>query len=186
MSADQQQSLSHPVPRPVANTAPDAPAEREPERDAEPGAPGVAAPQPATEYLHVRLLEQARRAAGTLARQGVGPAERVAVLLPMSPESVAVTMACGRLDAVRVSLPVGAGAPLLRERIRSSGAGVLVVADSCVHAGRIYPAKQLVERVLDGCPAVRSVIVVHQVARPVPWTPGRDLWWHEALATLEA
>ena len=37
------------------------------------------------------------------------------------------------------------------------------------------------DRALADCPGVRSVVVVPQVARPVPWVPGRDLWWHEAL-----
>lgn len=142
-------------------------------------------PVPAAEFIHVRLVEQARRAANALARLGVQSGERVAALLPMTPESVVVTMACGRLDARRVTLPIGAPAPLLRDRIRESGAGVVIAADGCFYGELRYTAKRVLDQALADCPAVRSVLVVHRMARPVPWTPGRDQWWHEAL-TLEA
>ncbi|MBW1597706.1 AMP-binding protein [Streptomyces sp. JJ38] len=146
--------------------------------------PRPSTPPPTAEYLHPRLLGQARLAAGALRRLGAVSGERVAVLLPMSPESVVVTMACGRLDALRVSLPMGAPEPTLRQALREAGARILVVADACEHAGGLYPAKQQADRVLADCPTVRSVIVVHHVPRPVPWVPGRDLWWHQALDRL--
>ncbi|MCX2968176.1 MULTISPECIES: AMP-binding protein [Streptomyces] len=144
------------------------------------------APAPAAEYVHTRLLKQTRRAAATLSRLGVRPGERVGVLLPMCPESVVTTMACGRMDALRVTLPWDGSALLLREAVQRSGAGVLVVADTGVRAGRRYAAKRTLDRALADCPNVRSVLVVHQSGGPVPWTPGRDQWWHEALATLKA
>ncbi|MBW1603938.1 AMP-binding protein [Streptomyces sp. JJ66] len=143
-------------------------------------------PAPVAEYTHTRLLAEARSAAGALDRLGVCPGERVGVLLPMCPESVAMTMACGRLDLLRVTLPWEDSVPPLREAVRRSGAGVLVVADAATQLGRTYEVKRIVDRALADCPAVRSVLVVHRTGGPVPWTPGRDQWWHEALATLEA
>lgn len=140
---------------------------------------------PSGDHAHVHLLEQSRRAATALAALGVRGGERVAVLLPMVPESVAVTMACGRLDALRVSLRRNDRVQPLRDRIRESGAGVVVTADAVPRGDECYPAKVMIDRALEDCPAVRSVLVVHRVGRPVPWTPGRDRWWHEALDTLE-
>lgn len=145
----------------------------------------TAPPAPAAEFIHVRLVDEARRAAEALTRLGVEVGERVAALLPMTPESVVVTMACCRLDARRVTLPLGEPAPLLRDRIRESGAGVVIAADGCFYGDLRYPAKRVLDQALADCPAVRSVLVVHRMARPVPWTPGRDQWWHEAL-TLDA
>src|SRR5438876_3294077 len=58
------------------------------------------------ELTHGMLLDQAERAAAALTRFGVQAGERVAVHLPLVPESVIATLACGRLDAIRTTLPV--------------------------------------------------------------------------------
>lgn len=142
-------------------------------------------PTPGAEFIHFQLVAQARQAARTLHGLGVSAGERVAVLLPMAPESVVATMACGRLDATRTTLPLGEPAGMLRRRIAESRTRVVITADSCYHDEQRYLAKQLVDQALTGCPLVESVLVVHRLPGPVPWRPGRDLWWHEALDTLE-
>lgn len=141
-------------------------------------------PTPGAEFVHLQLVAQARQAANTLRQLGVTAGEKVAVLLPMAPESVVVTMACGRLDAIRTTLPLGEPAGLLRRRIAESGVRVVVTADSCYHSEQRYQAKYLLDQALSGLSGVESVLVVHRLPGPVPWVPDRDLWWHEALDTL--
>ncbi|RBM16905.1 AMP-binding protein [Streptomyces sp. PT12] len=131
---------------------------------------------------HTQLVREGERAAHALARLGVAPGDPVAVMLPMCLESVTVTLACVSLSAVRVSLPVGRHPSLIRQRIRSSGARVVVGADACLVDGRVLGVKAALDRALTGCPDVERVFVVRQLAQPVPWQPGRDRWWHEALA----
>lgn len=150
-----------------------------------PEPPYTQPPEPGAEFIHFQLVEQARQAAGALRSLGVTPGERVVVLLPMAPESVVVTMACGRLGAIRTTLPLGDPVGLLRQRIEESGARVVVTADACYHHEQRYLAKASIDKALVGCRSVESVLVVHRLSGPVPWTPGRDLWWHEALDTLE-
>jgi acetyl-CoA synthetase len=94
---------------------------------------------------------------------------------------VVVTLACVRISALRVSLPLGGRRRFLRDRIRATGGRVLVTADACHVEGRVFAAKATVDRVLESCPEVSAVLVVPQLTRPVPWRPGRDRWWHEAL-----
>ncbi|MFH8366019.1 AMP-binding protein [Streptomyces sp. NPDC018031] len=141
----------------------------------------ISEPDRTEELTHGELLDQAARAAEALTRLGVRAGDRVAVHLPLVPESVVVTLACGRIDAVRCSLPVGLRADQLRARLRELGASVLITADGDQRAGETRSLKPVVDRALAGCSEVRNVLVVHRVARPVSWTPGRDLWWHEAL-----
>ncbi|MDT0343113.1 AMP-binding protein [Streptomyces litchfieldiae] len=137
---------------------------------------------PADVLSHAQLLREGERAAGALARLGVRAGDPLPVLLPMCLESVVVTLACVRLSVLRVSLTLGTHPRLLRERIRGSGARVVVTADSCQADGRAIGVKAALDRALTGCPEVETVLVVPQLARPVPWHPGRDRWWHEALA----
>ncbi|MFF8813340.1 AMP-binding protein [Streptomyces pactum] len=141
----------------------------------------ISEPDHTEELTHGELLDQAARAATALTRLGVRAGDRVAVHLPLIPESVIATLACGRIDAVRCSLPMGLRAHELRERLRELDAAVLITADGDQRSGETRALKTVVDRALADCTVVRSVLVVHRAPRPVPWTPGRDLWWHEAL-----
>ncbi|MFG2139556.1 AMP-binding protein [Streptomyces sp. NPDC048650] len=137
------------------------------------------------ELTHGMLLEQADRAAAALSRLGVRAGDQVAVHLPLVPESVIATIACGRLDALRTTLPVSLTVPELVARTRESGARVLITADAAFWDGAIRPVKAVLDHALARGGAVggqsRTVLVVNRCARPVSWTPGRDRWWHEAL-----
>ncbi|MFH8403531.1 AMP-binding protein [Streptomyces sp. NPDC018019] len=136
------------------------------------------------ELTHTMLMGQAKRAAAALARLGVRAGDPVAVHLPLVPESVIATLACGRLDAVRMTLPVYLTVPELADLTRDSGAKVIITADAAFWDGAVRPVKPVLDRALRrDCPQVRTVLVVNRTSRPVSWTAGRDHWWHEALAT---
>ncbi|NJP66279.1 AMP-binding protein [Streptomyces spiramenti] len=136
---------------------------------------GVAVP------THAHLMDLGRRAALGLARLGAGSGNRVAAMLPTSPASFATTLACLRLDAVRISLPLGDHTGWVRHRLRSTGVQIVVVADGCERDGRVVSLKSELDQALASCPDIRSVVVVPLLRRPVPWTPGRDIWWDEVL-----
>ncbi|MFF9481239.1 AMP-binding protein [Streptomyces sp. NPDC014733] len=139
------------------------------------------------ELTHGMLLDRAERAATVLRRLGVGAGDRVAVHLPLVPESVIVTLACGQLDAIRTTLPVQLTAPQLAERIQGTDARVLVTADAAFWEGSVRPVKPVLDRALHhtACREVTApVLVVSRCARPVGWLPGRDHWWHDELAQV--
>lgn len=137
---------------------------------------------PADVLSHSQLLEQGGRAAAVLRRLGVDHGDELAVLLPMCLESVVVTLACIRTGALRTAIPSEESPAAARQRIRASGAAVVITADNSLTEDGVQPVKTWLDRALVGCPGVRHVLVVPQVARPVPWVPGRDRWWHEELA----
>lgn len=142
-------------------------------------------PDRADQLSHYDLLDQAGRAAATLVRLGVRSGDRVAVHLPLVPESVVATLACGHLQVVRTTLSVSLSAAELALGVRQSGARVLITADGGFWDGELRPAKRVLDRALAlGCHEVRSVLVVNRISRPVSWTPSRDQWWHEALADV--
>jgi acetyl-CoA synthetase len=151
------------------------------------GLDGGAGPfRPADVLTHRQLLHHGDQAARALKELGVGDGDAVVVLLPMCLESVAVTLACVRLRALRVTLPVAAHPGELGRRIRQSGARVVVTADASRIDGAVLPVKARLDRELAGAPDIAGVLVVPQVPRPVPWVPGRDRWWPEALGLAGA
>ncbi|MFD0445924.1 AMP-binding protein [Streptomyces indonesiensis] len=112
----------------------------------------ISEPDCTEELTHAELLDQAARAAAALTRLGVRAGDRVAVHLPLVPESVIATLACGRLDVVRASLPMGLRPHELRDRIREVGAKVVITADAGQHGGEIQPLKRHVDRALVAAP----------------------------------
>ena len=77
-------------------------------------------------WRHGDLDRAARRLANALAAQGVGRGDRVAVLLPQSPQTLLVHLAAYRLAAIVVPLFTLFGADGLRFRLQDSGARALV------------------------------------------------------------
>jgi acetyl-CoA synthetase len=72
------------------------------------------------------LQELAARAAGWLAAHGVQRGDRVAVVLPPTPETAAVFFGTWRLGAILLSMSVLYGDEAIAHRLRDSGARVLV------------------------------------------------------------
>ncbi|MFD7920737.1 AMP-binding protein [Streptomyces sp. NPDC059740] len=141
-------------------------------------------PDPADDtFFHAYLVEQAGLAAAALRRLGVRPGDEVAVHLPLVPEAVVTALACVRLDARRVNWPVEMSARDLADAVADTDAAVVITADAAYWGHAVQPLKAGLDRALSArATAVRSVLVVSRAPRPVPWTPGRDMWWHEALA----
>lgn len=150
-------------------------------------------------YTFDGLEDQIRRAARVFRTAGVGEGDAVVVFLPAMPEAVIATLACERLGARAVietdagpqSILTGPGAAAaLRERIRAERPRVVVTADAVMVNGGLQSSKAAVDRALrerpgvpdTAVPTVGTVLVVQRNACPVGWTPGRDRWWHQALA----
>jgi acetyl-CoA synthetase len=77
-------------------------------------------------WRHVDLDRAARRLANALAARGVGRGDRVAVLLPQSPETLILHLAAYRLAAIAVPLFTLFGEEGLAYRLADSGAVALV------------------------------------------------------------
>lgn len=81
-----------------------------------------------------RLVEQVDRLAASLQELGVQPGERVALMLPNSPQFVIAFFACNKIGAVNVPVnPLYTGLEL-RHQLADAGAETLIVLE------RLYPA----------------------------------------------
>ena len=124
------------------------------------------------------------QAAGMLVAAGVGPGDRVGILLPMLPETVLAVLALGRIGAIYSPIFSGYGAPAIAARLRDCEASVLVTADGYLRRGQVVRLKETADAAVADAPTVRTVLVVRRLGDrldAVPWTHGRDHWWSEAL-----
>ncbi len=131
---------------------------------------------------YAELTREVCRAANALTSLGVRAGDRVAIYLPMIPEAVVAMLACARIGAPHVVVFGGFSADALSSRILDCGVEVVITADGGYRRGSASALKPAVDRALEKCPDVRSVLVVQRTGQDTAMTEGRDVWWHDALA----
>jgi acetyl-CoA synthetase len=130
---------------------------------------------------YAELKDLVSRAANALTELGVRGGDRVAIYMPMIPETVVAMLACARLGAPHTVVFGGFSASALADRIVDCDARVVITADGGFRRGAASPLKAVVDEALLKCPDVRSVLVVRRTKQDVEWTPGRDVWWHDIV-----
>ncbi len=131
------------------------------------------------------LLRMVSQAANALTSLGVRAGDRVAIYMPMIPETVVAMLACARLGAPHTVVFGGFSATALADRILDCDARIVITADGGYRRGAPHALKPAVDEALQRCPNVRNVLVVRRTGQDIPWTEGRDLWWHETVETAD-
>jgi acetyl-CoA synthetase len=127
------------------------------------------------------LLEQVCKASNALVELGVRKGDRVALYMPMIPETVVAMLACARLGAPHTVVFGGFSADALKGRILDCDATVVITADGGYRRGVAQALKPAVDEAVADCPGVRHVLVVRRTGQEVAWTEGRDRWWHDVV-----
>jgi acetyl-CoA synthetase len=127
------------------------------------------------------LLREVSKTANALTELGVRPGDRVAIQLPMIPEAVYAMLACARVGAPHSVVFSGFAPHALRSRIDDAQAKVLITSDGQFRRGKPAPMKANTDDAVAECPSIEHVVVVKRTATDIPWTTGRDLWWHDLV-----
>ncbi|WP_239068608.1 acetate--CoA ligase [Cellulomonas pakistanensis] len=129
------------------------------------------------------LQREVSRAAHALTELGVQTGDRVAIYLPLIPEAVIAMLACARIGAPHSVVFGGFSAEALHTRILDADARVVITADGGYRRGAASALKPTVDEALakGSGDVVRRVLVVRRTGQDVPWTEGRDVWWHDAV-----
>ncbi|KRV47567.1 acetyl-CoA synthetase [Wenjunlia vitaminophila] len=130
---------------------------------------------------YAELQQEVCKAANALTSLGVEAGDRVAIYMPMIPETVVAMLACARVGAPHSVVFGGFSADALATRIEDADARVVITADGGYRRGKPNALKPAVDEAVSRTPNVRNVLVVRRTGQPVDWTEGRDLWWHETV-----
>src|SRR3954463_3562167 len=130
---------------------------------------------------YAQLKDEVCKAANALVELGVQTGDRVAIYMPMIPETVVAMLACARIGAPHTVVFGGFSANALSDRILDCDARVVITADGGYRRGAVSALKPAVDEALERCPDVRSVLVVRRGGNEVAWTEGRDVWWDEMV-----
>ncbi|KIH99026.1 acetyl-CoA synthetase [Streptomonospora alba] len=121
------------------------------------------------------------QAANAMLELGVGKGDRVAIYMPMIPETVVAMLACARIGAVHMVVFGGFSVDALGTRIDDSEAKLVVTADGGYRRGKPSSLKPAVDDAVRDRPAVENVLVVRRTGQEVDWNEGRDVWWHDIV-----
>ncbi|MCP8465443.1 acetate--CoA ligase [Pseudomonas sp. ZM23] len=138
-------------------------------------------PAESANITYRKLHSHVCRLANVLKSRGVEKGDRVCIYMPMIPEAAYAMLACARIGAIHSVVFGGFSPDALRDRILDADCRTVITADEGVRGGKYIPLKKNVEKALQDCPDVSTVVVVERTQGDIPWVEGRDLWYHEAL-----
>ncbi|HET7386534.1 MAG TPA: acetate--CoA ligase, partial [Nocardioidaceae bacterium] len=133
------------------------------------------------DITYSQLKDEVCKAANALLELGVKTGDRVAIYMPMIPETVFAMLACARIGAPHSVVFGGFSAQALVDRIQDMGVEFVITADGGYRRGEPSALKPAVDEALTQCPGVRTVLVVRRTGQDVDWTDGRDVWWHDTV-----
>ena len=135
---------------------------------------------------YAQLLDEVQRFANVLKNLGIKKGDRVNIYLPMIPEAAVAMLACARIGAAHSVVFGGFSSQSLSDRINDAEAKLLITADGGWRRGEVFPLKTQADEALKSTKTIEHVVVVKRGNNEVAMTPGRDVWYHEAMATADA
>ncbi|MFM7771741.1 MAG: acetate--CoA ligase [Acidimicrobiaceae bacterium] len=135
---------------------------------------------------YAQLLDEVQKFANVLKNLGIKKGDRVNIYLPMIPEAAVAMLACARIGAAHSVVFGGFSSQSLSDRINDAEAKLLITADGGWRRGEVFALKSQADEALKSTKTIEHVVVIKRGNNEVSMTPGRDVWYHEAMAKAAA
>ena len=142
-------------------------------------------PEESKHITYNELSQQVNKLANVYKNMGVGKGDRVVLYLPMIPEAAYAMLACARIGAIHSIVFAGFSPEALAARVDGCKAALIVTADEAPRGGRNTPLKANVDKALDICGDVQT-LVVERTGGDVEMKSGRDHSYTAAMAGASA
>ncbi|KAA3448549.1 acetate--CoA ligase [Mesorhizobium sp. SARCC-RB16n] len=134
------------------------------------------------------LYEHVCRLANVMKKHGVKKGDRVTIYMPMIPEAAYAMLACTRIGAIHSVVFGGFSPDALAGRIVDCESTFVITSDEGLRGGKPIPLKENTDKAIDIAAKhhveVKTVVVVRRTGGKIGWAPGRDVWYHDELATV--
>jgi len=135
------------------------------------------------EMSYGELDREVGRLANGLKDLGLRKGDTVGLYMPMCPEMVAAFYASLKLGLIVIPIFSGFASTPLASRLAHAGAKLLITADASLRRGKVHSIKPEADAAAAQLPGLKHLIVVKHLGTKIPWNPGRDLWYHELIAS---
>ena len=108
------------------------------------------------------LQENVCKFANLLKSRKIKKGDRVCIYMPMIPEAAYAMLACARIGAIHSVVFGGFSIESLKDRILDSNCTSVITANEGIRGGKLIPLKNNVDKALEECPDVHSVVVVNR------------------------
>jgi acetyl-CoA synthetase len=143
-------------------------------------------PADSRKITYRELYENVCRMANVFKAHGVGKGDRITLYLPMIPEAAYAMLASARIGAVHSVVFGGFSPDSLAGRIQDCDSKLVITADEGLRGGKKVPLKANVDKALEQCPGVETVIVIARTGAGSELKPGRDVDYETEAKAVSA
>ena len=123
-----------------------------------------------------QLYEKVCKMANVLKNNGIKKGDRVCIYLPMIPELTYAVLACARIGAIHSVVFAGFSSNALSTRINDSDCKMVITSDGSYRGSKSIDLKGIVDKALEDCPGVNTVLVAKRIKSDIQMIEGRDKW----------
>ena len=127
------------------------------------------------------LHKKVNKFANVLKSKGIEKGDRVCIYLPMIPELAVAMLACARIGAIHSVVFAGFSSKALATRTNDADCKMLITSDGSYRGNKTIDLKSIVDKALEECPGVESVLVAKRLNSDIEMKEGRDEWLQPLL-----
>ena len=121
-----------------------------------------------------KLYEEVNKIANVLKGKGIKKGDRICIYLPMIPELAYTMLACARLGVIHSVVFAGYSSKAISSRVNDASCRMIICADGSYRGAKEIHLKNIVDKALEDCPTVESVLVVKRTNCEISMKAGRD------------
>jgi acetoacetyl-CoA synthetase len=138
--------------------------------------------EPLREISGAEFAVSVAAAAAGLRRLGVGRGDRVAAVIPNTPESVVAMVACASIGAIWSSCSPDFGTQGLVDRFAQISPKILIVVDGYAYGGKSFDRASVVAELRAALPTVQRTVLIPYLDRDAYADDPGETMWADVLA----
>ena len=131
---------------------------------------------PAEHITYNQLYKRVNKFANVLKSNGITKGDRVCIYLPMIPDLAISLLACARIGAIHSVVFAGFSSSALTSRINDCNCKMVITSDGSNRGDKKIVLKDIVDKALESCPTVETVLVAKCTNLEITMAANRDKW----------